>query len=163
MNRLENDAEAAANYIERLQQSDRAAAQNNFKRISSVEKRTTGRGGTEVKISFGPSRPPGSAGKSKNRNNGSNNNCSSSNNNNNISSSHSSSAAAASMAAMMGGGGSCGSVSFGDLDLEALKEKAAAAAAGQKNLSKQTRPSMHRGGNESTHEHVCRDYGNVHE
>jgi len=86
-------------------------------------------GDTEVKISFGPSRPPttsSSCGGGKNKN-------SSSNINHHQQTSHlpsSSAAAAASMASMMGSGN--GNISFGDLDLETLKEKAAAAASGQK-------------------------------
>jgi ankyrin repeat protein len=105
------------------------------KRMSSSERSSAGRsggqggGGTEVKISFGPSRPPSSS---------SSNNSSSNNKKNNSSSSSSSNTSAAvtaaQMAAMMGassGGSGSSSISFGDLDLEALKEKAAAAAAGQ--------------------------------
>ena len=92
------------------------------KRMSSSSDRSSaGRGGgqgqgggTEVKISFGPSRPPNSSSSSSNNT--------------------SAAITAAQMAAMMGAGGSGSgnsSISFGDLDLEALKEKAAAAAAGQ--------------------------------
>eukprot|EP00533_Pseudo-nitzschia_delicatissima_P009248 CAMPEP_0116090636 /NCGR_PEP_ID=MMETSP0327-20121206/7077_1 /TAXON_ID=44447 /ORGANISM="Pseudo-nitzschia delicatissima, Strain B596" /LENGTH=1228 /DNA_ID=CAMNT_0003581933 /DNA_START=252 /DNA_END=3938 /DNA_ORIENTATION=+ len=98
----------------------------NNARIPSAEKRSADRGGTEVKISFGPSRPPtmssSSNGRGKNKNN-----INSNHNQQNSYYPSSSAAAAASMAAMMGGGNG-----FGDLDLEALKEKAAAAAAGQK-------------------------------
>ena len=93
-------------------------------RACSGGKRTIGRGGTEVKISFGPSRPPttsssNGAGRSKN-----------SNHQRFASHLPPSAAAAASMAAMMGAGD--GNISFGNLDLEALKERAAAVAAGQK-------------------------------
>ena len=85
-----------------------------------------GKNGTEVKISFGPSRPPSMSngrGKTKNSSN-------SNNSNQPPFFSSSSAAAAASMAAMMGAGD--GNICFGDIDLDALKEKAAAAAAGQK-------------------------------
>ncbi|VEU34531.1 unnamed protein product [Pseudo-nitzschia multistriata] len=133
MNR-NSESDSTAKYMERQMQGDRASPKNNFKRISSAEKRTTGRGGTEVKISFGPSRPPsssnGNAAKSKQRDSGGS---TSSGNSSTINMSQSA-AAAASMAAMMGGDCSMGGVSFGDLDLEALKEKAAAAAAGQKSF-----------------------------
>jgi ankyrin repeat protein len=115
---------------------------NNNNRISSVEKRTTGagRGGTEVKISFGPSRPPttsssNAGGKHKHKNSSNNSNSNSnSNSNHHQHDSHfpsSSAAAAASMAAMMGAAGN-GNICFGDLDMETLKENAAAATAGQK-------------------------------
>jgi len=105
------------------------AKNNNSNRTSAAERRPMGRGGTEVKISFGPSRPPATSPNSGRQNKNSNSN---SNRNQYTSYLQSSSAAsaAASMAAMMGG---CnGNISFGDLDLESLKEKAAAAAAGQK-------------------------------
>lgn len=91
-----------------------------------------GRGGPEVKISFGPSRPPAtpsSNGRGKNKNGNINRNH---NQQNPYFPSSSAAEAAASMAAMMGAGN--GNINLGDFDLEALKEKAAAAAAGQKSF-----------------------------
>ena len=80
-------------------------------------------GGTEVKISFGPSRPPKLA-----------------SNNSKMNMNESAVVSAASMAAMMSSSADSNgsshvtgssSINFSDLDLEALKEKAAAAASGQ--------------------------------
>jgi len=98
-----------------------------IKRMGSAERssRRGGQGGTEVKISFGPSRPPTSS--------------SDGGKNNSNTSATATAASMAAMAAMMGGSeaSDCSnavgssSINFGDLDLEALKEKAAAAAAGQ--------------------------------
>mmetsp|Transcript_25261 Transcript_25261/g.59123 ORF Transcript_25261/g.59123 Transcript_25261/m.59123 type:complete len:1270 (+) Transcript_25261:343-4152(+) len=101
---------------------------SNTDRIPTMGKRSTGRGGTEVKISFGPSRPP-----STSSSNGGGNGSGRSTSTHHQHSSHlppSSAAAAASMAAMMSG--AHGNISFGDINLDELKEKAAAAAADQK-------------------------------